>query len=60
MCKYYSVCPAADKRSEHCTIHLTTCNDDCVQMLIEAYHLEKGDLGYETLAKIFHGYRSNY
>lgn len=52
MCKYYNACPAADKRSHKCTIHYTECDEDCVRLLIEAYHTVAEDMNFEELMRI--------
>lgn len=50
MCKYKDICPAYDKWSEKCNYNLYKGSDECIHLLLEAYHQEKGT-SYEDIKK---------
>lgn len=45
-CYYKEICPAYDKYREKCSSNsdckITYGNENCIPMLLEAYHAEKG------------------
>lgn len=52
MCKYKDICPAYDKWCERCTERGNDGTIECIPLILEAYHDEKGT-PYENIIGYF-------